>query len=436
ADIFEMRGFGSRGENEWSREMAIATDHQAGVKTVSVLKGTAIAGPSERADRISLTYLGADGELLWQRTFSAYAEHPDIWLEPNKDGSVFIATRAATDRGLQTYSIMKIDANGQDLWRTPMIVDKDTLLAGLAAYGDGGVYALSSGKVPVLTKFDTYGATAWSVDVPQAKFSSSTSLIAAPNGNAVVAVSYAIASQNLDVWLEERDMHGRVVGEAYVTLPENSSLDALTAATDGRYLLAGSVLPDRFDDADIFVKDVKLRTVSLPPRLVSAAMTVAADPLVHADTDSDPLDRIAEADVDDGSLVEPVGSPDPAALGAPNSAPLVEIDPSVEMLADTEPAPTSPDGLTDTAAALSRFVNGDSQELSQSTVIETDSGVQAQCRFSCLEDGNRSVSFPMWRAIKAPQSAFDLGLPAVHELTCRAAGGIRNISSKPDCTSS
>lgn len=434
--ILEMRGLSAQGQNEWSRELNIAINHQAGVKVVSLPTGTVIAGPSEKLDRISLTYLGSDGELLWQRSFAAHTDHPDIWLEPSDDGSVFLATRAPDDGDLQLYSVMHIDFDGQDLWQTSMAVEDRTQFAGLSASGDGGVYALSTGRAPTLTKFDAMGVSAWSVDVPQAKFSNSINLVSASNGNAVVAVSYAVANQRLDVWLEERDDRGRVVREANLTLPDSSSVDALSVTSNERYLLAGSVLPDRFDDADIFVKDVKLKAVTRPVQVMAAAMNVEPDALSDALVDT--VDNIAETSIEDAETVDLAGSSievsDPESEETSESELILASLESIEAIT----APTTDPLLLDAAeeedaAALSRFVSTDLPALTQLAIIETGTGIQAQCRFSCLEKGNSSASFPMWRAIEAPESAFQIGLPAVHELTCRAAGGTRDAMSKPDC---
>lgn len=442
-----IRALAADGSNVWSRQVMKAVDHKADLRVLAMSNGTAIAGPGETTNRIGLMFLGANGELLWQRSFVADTVFPDVWMEAGPDGSMYLAahSRAVTQNSAE-YMVAHIDRNGQDIWRGAHIVSNEARISGLAASPDGQVYALFTGDKTTLMQFDVLGDVAFSTDLPQARFFNTIDLTATPDNTAVVAVSYALSGQHLDVLIEEHGSQGQVIGEMSFSMPGTTSIEAFEHGRDGYFVFGGSILPDRFDDADIVISEVAYEpfapmstpaiavAASAEPALPEQDLAEVAEPSVdQAAAADEALEPIAVASLEssqarDGSLDAQTSSTDtevavvPADQSADSTITLAAID-----------SPVS----DDTGAAISRFVNIETLITPENVMlVEADASLQAQCRFSCLELDDPASSFPMWRAIEAPPGAFSAGLPEVHELTCRAAKGMRNTSVRPDCTPS
>ncbi|GAB5457575.1 MAG: hypothetical protein Hens3KO_06050 [Henriciella sp.] len=438
--IMQMRGITPDGKTLWSRDILTAENHSAPVKVAAMPFATAIVGPSETSNRIGLTYLSNSGELIWQRSFPADTEKPDVRLVPNRDGSVFLIMRNPADIGRGTHSLVRVDREGQDIWRTSLELEDDATRIELASSDEGGAFLLVTGQMPVLTKFGQFGDALWSSQIPQAKFFNSVHLLTTDQGNAITAVSYSIGDERLDVWLEERNKIGEVTGEGSLTLPGTSSITAVTEASSGRYLLAGSIQADPFGDADIFVKDVAFQPAALPSRqppvdLTYSELSLATSETVISDalseTSGEPAEReeivLAAAPASSEIDAQPVPE---AIIDEQTSISIQELAPVVEVAAMTVQNEVTEQAIDD-GVALSRFINFNDR--SPDTRISIEPSIRAQCRFSCLEEGNTSVSFPMWRAIEAPQSLYNAGLPNMHEQTCQAAGGEIDLNRAPDC---
>lgn len=438
--VMEMRGITPDGETLWSRDILTAENHKAPVKVVAMPFATAIVGPSESSNRISLTYLSNKGELIWQRSFPADVEEPDLRLVPNRDGSIFLIMRNPADIGRGTHSLVRIDREGQDVWRSSLDLDDVVSKIELSSSGDGGAHLLVAGDIPVVTKFGQFGDALWSSPLPQAKFFSNIHLVTTSEGNSVTVVSYSIADQRLDVLLEERNKHGEVIGESSLTLPGSSSIDAVMEASPGHYFMAGSMQTDRFGDADIFVEDIAFQPASSPHRQMSAELdnAVLSPVISQALQDSAVVDQLDTLGMGDtivlSSLPESPASSISNQIEQPSRAQdagtVEQAVATIEVEQRAMQADRAPE-VADDGVALSRFISYTDDGLNTRVVEQPN--VRAQCRFSCLEENNASAVFPMWRAIEAPQSSFNAGLPDVHDLTCRAAGGAIDLNTTPDC---
>lgn len=440
-DAISVIGLKPNGQTKWTRNIATAPANKAEVRAIALASGaTVVTGPTDSADRIGVTYITEDGEIAWHRSFKADAGMPDVTVQRAAENSVVLAMRSdvsATDE--RQYTFVRLGQDGQDIWLSAQSLGETSRLSGLSVGRDGSVFALVTGEATSLVKLDRAGQWAWNAAMPQAKFFQDISLTMTEAGNPIVAISYALANDRLDVWLEERDTTGALIGESSLTLPGSSSIDAFARTTAGNYLIAGSVLPERFADTDVFIKQVAfIPTAPIAPAATSVA--VVPEPLAEeipdtnaADTDKGADDPQMAASTDmSADVVE-----QDAMMVADSDVAAAEAASELSPMVVTAETPEDLQFEEDSGAAISRFVSIPALETpGYSMGIAEGTGVQAQCRFSCLDADNASSEFPMWRAIEAPPGAFSAGLPDIHELTCRAANGVRNPATTPDCAPS
>ncbi len=432
--LLDIRRLGPDGRADWSYQLNTAPDHQAGVKLVALAAGTVIAGPGEQSGQVSVTYLNRDGVLVWQRSFAVDPSMPDIWLAANRDNSVLVATRNHDDPAQASHTLMRVGPEGQALWTAPVQFDARANLAGLVASGDGGAYVLATGSTTSLTRYNATGTPLWDIPVPQANLFNSIHLVATSHGNAVIAVSYALTDDRLDLWLEERGKFGELIGNSSLTIAGLSTVDAVTEASPGRYFLAGSIRPERYEDSDIFIRSFEFKPV-LEPVLVMASAPAPA-PVLASSAVIDVPDS-APVTVDDSDIEEAAAPPaETTVADAANPAIVEEIDIAQSTPADRLNDTSSSAQITyadsfDDGVAISRFFTANRPPVDRNTSEVLT--VRAQCRFSCLERNSTTATFPMWRAIEAPQAAFDAGLPKAHTQTCKAARGVVNPNAQPDC---
>ncbi len=420
AGVVNIESLDREGGNRWGHGYDVPAEHLAEVKVVAFPAGTATVGPSKQLDQVRLTFLGLDGELIWQRSFVTNSDAPDFWLKTGANGSVLLAVRSPDTSTTASHILMRIDGQGREIWSVPVDISTGGALSGLVATSEGGAYLLTTGPVSSLTRYDAKGAPAWDVLMPQAQHFSDIHLLATAQDEAVIATSYALGNERLDIWIEQRNQYGQQIGEINFSLPGLSSIGAVSEASPGRYLLAGSIMPEQFEDSDVFIKSFEFEPVLRPAErvVVSLVPEPAYERLARVEEEvlsRTPEIELAETDTS-GSFTEAV-----EVTETTRNTPVV--------LAVVEPAPA----LSDTAdvTAISSFIANDGTVTNVS--IEGEQVLTVQCRFSCLEAGNSTTAFPMWRAITALKGDFSLGLSAQHELTCQAAGGRMNPVSKPDC---
>lgn len=405
-----LNGWTADGESGWTRKVNALSAHQANVSVVATKDGIAIVGPAEQADRISAIFLSHDGDLLWQRSLEADSTRPDLNLLASPDGSILIILQNPQSDVGASHTLKRIDSSGQDMWTMPIELGSDSNLAGFAPTGDGGAYLLSAGDFSSLTRLDSSGVVDWDILIPEAQLFSDINLMAASNGDAIVTISYALGADSVDIWGKRHNRFGELVGEMNMELPGLSQVASITEAAGDNFLVAGSVLPNRFEDTDIFVKGFSFRRVARPAQIASAAV---APP--------------AESDVSETVMVT-LPEPEIAPVRVPARTVVASPEPALETPLATLEITDQPAG----EVATSGFLDVDD------SVVETlaptvEPLVRGQCRFTCLEHDNPSASFPMWRAVEAVQGDFDTGLRSQHDLTCRSAGGLTSPSSPPAC---
>lgn len=426
ADV-KLTGLSISGEKEWTRSLTAATGHQADISLVSTNKGTAIVGPAEQAGRINAVYLDLNGNLLWHRSFAAATAQPDAALAANPDGSIFLAYRGGEDETGASHTLKRIDENGQDVWTTPFEIGEHGQLSGLASNGRGGLYLLTTGDTPSLTHVGPGGNIAWDVLLPEARLFSDIKLMSDMDGNAIVAISYDLGVERVDVWIEKRGREGVLIGETSMSLPGLSTVDALNETGNDQYLIAGSLLPGRFEDTDIYVKTFEFRSVAPPARVSASLATPSTVVDTLPSTTSPSPEPIQTASIEPQSA--PVTSSNEPEVTAVEEVATDDRAPSTEVTTDqaADEAGSAPEVVGETELAEAD-PSGD-----EAALVAATSTVRAQCRFSCFEAANTTASFPMWRSIEAPQADFDSGLTAQHELTCKTAGGVVNMSVPPSC---
>ncbi|MEM6535066.1 MAG: hypothetical protein AAF613_05430 [Pseudomonadota bacterium] len=416
AEDVQVQAINPSGRFKWRRNFPILPGHAASVGIATIPGGSVTIGPGESRDRIGLIHLGSDGELMWQRSFASHSVHPDAHIQASPDGAIFVTLRnIPEDAAASSHSIMRIEADGQMAWKRPLDIGISSVITGFDVSEDGGLFILTSGGVPSLSKYDADGGLAWVSPVPNVSQQDTLYLLPGRHGEAVVASPYSLLGQRLYVSLQKWDSAGLIIADKELTLPADSSLDVLTYTPAGDYVLAGSVLPHRYDDADIYftraspaVDSWNKRSAATDSMVLSLATTAGEAVTVAASTvPTEPVESVA-------------------ALQDAPKLPRTDVIEAIESEEQNIPEQTvlAPAALalpveTNTAAALSAFV-------------DTGTVQRGQCRFTCLEQRGGGT-FPMWASVEAPVSGFDRGLSDIHAQVCSAARGRIYSEVAPDC---
>ncbi len=434
--LLSVNGYTADGKEAWTRQFNIARQHGNAINIAATPQSMIIIGPSETAGNISIISLANDGALVWQRTLAVDPTRAAPLLATDDSGSIFIVLGGDDAASAGHYQLMHVNAGGQTIWQTSLVLDEGDAPVGLASDGGRGVYLLTTGKTTYLSRHDAQGETEWQVALPQARLFSNIDLIATQEGHAVVAVSYTIAGDRLDVWFEQRNPAGELIGETNISLPNSSKVSAIVRSSPGRYLLAGSLRPNRFEGTDIFVKDLNFSPDPDAAPLINTAVTLGAAP-------AQDLPQPAGREVNTIEPVNTLSGPEiadrvPALEELPTDTALQTEDASVtgpEEIAPVIPAAPIERGEPAQQVAsqlpVSRLLIGG--ELPGSLQTDRSDMVQAQCRFTCADENDNSEIFHMWRAVSAPQAEFSAVLAEQHILACQVAAGVIPAPPKVDC---
>lgn len=436
SNMMSVHGYKADGKEAWSRQFNIASQHDSAINIAATPQGMIIVGPAETAGSISIVSLANDGALIWQRSLAVDPKLAASLLATDNSGSSFIVLSEDDAASAEHYRLMYISAGGQTIWQTMIALDDGDSPVNLVANGEHGVYLLTTGNTTYLSRYSVQGEMEWQVPLPQARLFSNIELIATQDGDAVVAVSYAIAGDRLDVWFEQRNTAGELIAETNTSLPNSSEVNAIAHPSQGRYLLAGSLRPSRFENTDIFVKDLNFSPDPDAAPLENVAVILDTKP---APDTLQPAGREVNA-------IEPIETPSKPELT--DSVPVLEALPAgtskqAEETSLTQPQavaavkPTTPvensEQVEQAASQLpvSRLLTG--SELPANELINTENMVRAQCRFACADEKNTSEIFHMWRAVSGPQADFPAILAEQNILACRVAAGIVPETPQVDC---
>ncbi len=446
-EMISVQRLDQKGAIDWRREFPIARDHEARIAVATVPTGSFTLGPGERADRVGLVRLGAEGDLLWQRSFAADAARPDIEIASSANGSAFIALRNNTERvNSASHTLMRVEDDGQVVWKVDMDLGDMNYIEGFEMSETGQLVVLASGAVPSLSMFDQSGTREWVSLVPNISRQDQVHLTSGPDGDIIVATPYSLMGQRLYVSMQRWNAYGVLVSDSEIALPPQSSLEVLASSGDGQFTLAGSILPHRYEDTDILISQAVLYPEDWQPHLsapepmilsvqtqTGEAMTIEASsaptetmaPQIASDLPAAPPEAVealaAEAVIEEGAVETAVSTQD---LNALSSSTLAAINPLGQadrprMIELPESLPEAIDEALSGTVAISGFV-------------EPEAIGQAQCRFTCLEQRGAST-FPMWASVEAPMSAFATGLSDIHSQVCTAARGRIYPDQSPNC---
>ncbi len=432
-DALSVQNLDRNGRVDWLRTFPISEAHKAEIDVATVSSGSFTVGPGERPDRIGLIHLGPGGDLIWQRSFPADPFEPDVHIVAGSDESVFVAMRnIATAAPEGSHTLMRVQADGQVIWKQSIDLGEASLIHGFDVGSDGHVMLLASGAVATLSKYNSNGVQLWTSIIPSVTQQDELYLVKGESGEAIVASTYSMLGQRLYVSMQRWTQDGQHISDHELALPAQSSLDVLSVDGSGNLILAGSVLPERYEDADVYVKTSKLDMSSWIPRADAPepivmslateggeAMTIAASTVPTEPRSAQPVEAIEPVIEDALPPVEDVV--------VTSAEPVLSSEPSPEAAIETVTEPEA-ETLLASGGQVEQLLN----QAAQSVLLTPGEMTQAQCRFTCLEQRGAST-FPMWASVEAPASTFATGLTDVHAQVCSAARGRIYQNVRPDC---
>ncbi len=431
ADSMTIQNLDRAGDVDWLRSFPVSQTHVAKVDVATVAGGSFTIGPAERPDRIGLVHLGIKGDLIWQRSFPADPERPDVQIVAGSDETVFVTMRnISANMPSASHTLMRIASDGQVMWKHDLDIGDMNSIAGFELASDGHVLVLASGAVPSLSKYNSRGIELWASLVPNISQQDTLHLVTGDSGEAIVASPYSLLGQRMYLMLQRWGADGVPLAEAELTLPPQSTLEVIARGDRGELVLAGSILPDRYEDPDISIKSAVLRddiwtdiSAAPEPMVLSFASEDGGEMKVAAS--AVPTDIVSRRTLSEDAADVLPNAEQVAAQIAPDDEPTVPATASDVQEAVAEPAETI-------LATSSEIVDSALNAAAQSMLLNAENLSQAQCRFTCLEQRG-AATFPMWASVEAPTSTFASGLTEVHSQVCKAARGRIYADARPDC---
>lgn len=145
---------------------------------------------------VYLTRMGADGDVLWAKTFGGPADDSGASVQQTTDGGYIIAGQT-NSFGMGKYDIylIKTDANGNEQWTKSFGGPEDDIASSVLQTGDGGyiivgttgaIYASRSHTNVYLVKTDSAGNAVWTKTLGESLINSGNAIQQTGDGGYLV----------------------------------------------------------------------------------------------------------------------------------------------------------------------------------------------------------------------------------------------------------
>jgi hypothetical protein len=227
------------------------------------------------------------GVLIWQRALGGSAEDKLIDVMQTLDGGFLAVGYTASDNGDVVGAhgswdawVLKLDADGNLLWQTPLggsdadlffaltDLSQGYLLAGETHSTDGDVSGNHGGDDAWLVKINEDGSLGWQLCVGGSGHDGFRSLARTPDGNAVIVGNTTSTNGDVqgnhgsvDAWMVKLNGPGNIAWSMCFGGSESESLVGVTVTASGHYAAIGVTSSDdmdvtgHHDDPEPFVED-------------------------------------------------------------------------------------------------------------------------------------------------------------------------------------
>ena len=434
-DKVSVMRFNEAGRTLWSKDFATSAAGADDIAIAPAADRVLIMAPHEDVGYFRIASLDADGRMRWETMLARPNPMHKSHIAVDELGQSFavIGSDPNGPDGNQ-HSIAMIDSDGRILRQAALPMAASETLLDLSPRPGGGLVAFIAGDVSRLVELDANGTLIGGVDLPLMQFPRDARVLPTETNDVLIASTFALAGNRIDLVLEKRGFDGFVLGQRTLSLPEGSSLDDIVRVSDTEYMVTGSVRRDRYLPTDIFLRRISFNSNfpsvetrasadlaaqwTAQPVEVVAEETFEGEEVVVADTPNDSIPIVASISVSD--VAEEDLEP---AIEVTESEPEPETVASVEIEAVTQQAGTQ-ETVTQEAAIQDEEIVLVEDQVQDSTTI--------QCRFTCLDAATNST-FPMSGHFSPEFSLSSVQRTQTHIQICQTAGLIPALVEQPEC---
>ncbi len=444
------------GSTEWTLEFASNPLDRAEVAIAPDANGLVFMAPSADRAFSQVVSISSEGNIAWQKQFDRPRGWQQAFISLDKHGQTYAVLGAASaDPIFGDQNIAIINANGEMLRQRLLTLEAEEAISGTSARPDGGVTYFVSGPAPRLIYMDITGQPVGTVDLPHMQYFSDVRLQTLENGDTLIASTYALMGDRVDLVLEQKTADGLLLGQSSQTLPVGAKLDDLMQIDDRTYLAVGSARSERYRPTDLFMQRVTF--TPLDREMASLASARFNRSTLASTADTSPLDVTVE---NTAASIDPESSESLPIIASLTLAPTDEAPSEISNAASetaseaTEieaaaEATSAPEGSDDVAEVSSAEAN--SSEEGPETLLDVELGVEfvvdenaaalsrffdesivTQCRFTCL-DTSTSSSFPMTGHFLPALLSNAADASALHARVCQSAELAPDFQTRPVC---
>lgn len=431
------------GRKVWSSTLESGAIDRDEVSVAASDEGVIILSPNATRDRAMLVSLDANGQTRWQQSF----DRPSFWqravLNVDPRGQSFAVIGAAEDSlSPADQNIVLVDADGRLIRQRILALNPNDTIVEATARLDGGVTYLVAGDAPRLIQLGASGQTIATVDLPYMQFLNDAHMIGLENGDVVIASTYALMGNRVDMVIEQRSPDGALVGQRTIELPPGATLDALVPVEESEYLISGSVRRDRYMPTDLFLQQVSF---SPDPEQQFAMTSPATYTTASADLSDFAFDQpVAAAEVFEDTATAEAETPAIPVIASLTLAP-VDAEANDAEASDTgaevtelpeanaeegavETVSTTPEEITELGIDLAETIDLNAAAVSRFL----EQSIVTQCRFTCM-DSESGSTFPMTGHFMSSLLVGEDTANGVHAKVCQAADLIPVLETRPVC---
>lgn len=454
------------GRTVWTESFGTSALDRSEVAIAADAASLIVLAPSETRQMTQLVAIKSDGIVKWQNSF----DRPRSWQTPfvsvDQNGQTYaLLGTDAEGQAMGDQTVATVDADGRILRKRRVTLGSEDVVSGLAARPEGGVTLFVSGEFPRLVQFDSFGQRLTSTDLPYMQYLNDARLIEAENGDVLIASTYALMGNRVELMLEQRTTTGAAHGQSSFSMPEGATLDGLVQIGEGEYLISGSVRRERYLPTDVFVQRIAFTpgTPVLPADTSLANLTedgmatsmatldfaevTENEPALAATAEDAPIPMIASltvAPVETEAIEElptitgtEAEAVSPIVIEPDQSASVIaeETDPIVqsEMEPELEEALIDDELFVDQPVIFLRGRSDDLQDVNSAAISRfIDQSIVTQCRFTCMDRASGST-FPMTGHFLPAVLGTAKDVDNVHTGVCRSADLAPALDTKPVC---
>ncbi|MEM9376465.1 MAG: hypothetical protein AAGA72_09605 [Pseudomonadota bacterium] len=466
----------------WSKSFATGAIDRNEVALAPYEDGFVFVAPNESRELSRVVSIKADGAVSWEKLF----DRPRSWqrshVSVDAAGNTF-AILGGQERslGVGDLNIVIMDDNGRVMRQRILSLSGEDVVSGIAPRSDGGVVFLISGGTPRLVQLGASGQRVATTELPYMNFLNDAHLLVSSGGDIVVASTYSLIGNRVDMVIEQRSQDGLLQDQRTISLPEGATLDELVEIDQGEYLTSGSLRRDRYMPTDLFVQRIAFapNSIAVATADLDASFVESEALLTGSEAELDPISAAAAIapETPSGETDAALATDAPVVPAEPDATPVLatitlaadaaneEGEDTIDGALDAEPsAETEPDPISVTAQpdAVDTEIDateapeaepvtslaattGDQGDADGTAFVDTtdlnaaatsrmaDAPIATTCRFECLDPVSGS-SFPMSGTLATSLLNSVEDIRGAHARVCQAATLMPVFDTGPECS--